>query len=48
MAVRAIRKEPVPAAVMLKPLIVDKTNYTPFDQPYDRRECPTLASVAGQ
>jgi ribose transport system substrate-binding protein len=47
-AVRAIRKETVPAAVMLKPLIVDKTNYTPFDQPYDRRECPTLASVAGQ
>jgi ribose transport system substrate-binding protein len=48
MAVRAIRKESVPTAVMLKPLIVDKTNYAPFDQPYDRRECPTLASVAGQ
>jgi ribose transport system substrate-binding protein len=48
MAVRAIRKESVPAAVVLKPLIVDKTNFAPFDQPYDRRECPTLASVVGQ
>jgi ribose transport system substrate-binding protein len=48
MAVRAIRKESVPTAVMLKPLIVDKTNYAPFDQPYDRRECPTLASVVSQ
>ena len=48
MAVRAIRKESVPDTVMLKPLVVDKTNYTPFDQPNDKRECPALASVAGQ
>jgi hypothetical protein len=33
---------------MLKPLVVDKTNLTPFDQPYDKRECPTLTSVVGQ
>jgi ribose transport system substrate-binding protein len=48
MAVRTIRKETIPNTVMLKPLVVDKTNYAPFDQPNDKRECPTLASVAGQ
>jgi ribose transport system substrate-binding protein len=48
MAVRTIRKESIPNTVMLKPLVVDKSNYSPFDQPSDKRECPTLASVAGQ
>jgi ribose transport system substrate-binding protein len=48
MAVRSVRKEDVPKEVMLKPMVVDKTNYAPFDQPYDKRECPTLASVAGK
>jgi ribose transport system substrate-binding protein len=48
MAVRTIHKESVPNSVMLKPTVVDKTNYAPFDQPYDKRECPTLASVVGQ
>jgi ribose transport system substrate-binding protein len=48
MAVRTVRKEPIPNEVMLKPVVIDKTNYAPFDQPYEKRECPTLASVAGQ
>jgi ribose transport system substrate-binding protein len=48
MAVRSVRKEDVPKEVMLKPVVIDKTNYAPFDQAYDKRECPTLASVAGQ
>jgi ribose transport system substrate-binding protein len=48
MAVRSVRKEDVPQEVMLKPMVVDKTNYAPFDQPYDKRECPTLASVAAR
>ncbi len=48
MAVRTVRKELIANTVMLKPLVVDKTNYAPFDQPNDRRECPTLASVGGQ
>jgi ribose transport system substrate-binding protein len=48
MAVRSVRKEDVPKEVMLKPVVIDKTNYAPFDQPYDKRECPTLASVAGK
>jgi ribose transport system substrate-binding protein len=47
MAVRGLRKEAIPPEVMLKPMVIDKTNYAPFDQPYEKRECPTLASVAG-
>jgi ribose transport system substrate-binding protein len=47
MAVRNLRKEATPLAVMLEPAVIDKTNYAPFDQPYEKRECPTLASVAG-
>jgi ribose transport system substrate-binding protein len=48
MAVRTIRKESVPKEVTLKPVVIDKTNDAPFDQPSDKRECPTLQSVAGQ
>lgn len=48
MAVRTIRKESSPKEVMLKPVVIDKTNYAPFDQPNDKRECPTLQSVAQQ
>ena len=48
MAVRTIRKESVPNIVMQKPQVIDKTNDAPFDQPNDKRECPTLASVAAQ
>jgi ribose transport system substrate-binding protein len=48
MAVRSLRKESVPAEVMLKPVVIDKTNLAPFDQPYEKRECPALASVAAK
>jgi ribose transport system substrate-binding protein len=46
MAVGNLHKQDAPKEVMIKPLIVDKTNYAPFDQPYENRQCPTLASVA--
>jgi ribose transport system substrate-binding protein len=48
MAVRSIRKEDLPKELMLKPVVVDKANYAPFDQPYEKRECPTLANVDRQ
>jgi|SRR5579862_98248 len=48
MAVRRVRKESIPVEVLLKPMVVDKTNFAPFDQPFDKRECPALANVAGQ
>jgi ribose transport system substrate-binding protein len=48
MAVRTIHKDSIPNQVMLKPAVIDKSNYIAFDQPSDKRECPTLQSVAGQ
>lgn len=48
MAVRNLRKEETPKEVMLKPVVIDKTNYAPFDQPYEKRQCPAWASVVGQ
>jgi ribose transport system substrate-binding protein len=48
MAVHSLRKEKVSKEVTLKPVVIDKTNDAPFDQPYDKRECAPLASVAGQ
>jgi ribose transport system substrate-binding protein len=48
MAVRAIRKDNVPQELILKPTVIDKTNYAPFDQPLDKRECPTLDNVDRQ
>ena len=48
MAVRAVRKESVPQELILKPTVIDKTNYAPFDQPLDKRECPTLGNVDRQ
>jgi ribose transport system substrate-binding protein len=48
MAVRAIRKENVPKELILKPTVIDKTNYAPFDQPLDKRECPTLGNADRQ
>ncbi len=42
MAVRSLRKEDVPRELMLKPTVIDKTNDAPFDQPFEKRECPTL------
>ena len=48
MAVRAIRKDNVPQELILKPTVIDKTNYAPFDQPLEKRECPTLGNVDRQ
>jgi ribose transport system substrate-binding protein len=45
MAARHVRKEATPAEVMLKPRVIDKTNLTPFDQPYEKRQCPSLTSA---
>jgi ribose transport system substrate-binding protein len=48
MAVRSVRKQDVPRELILKPTVIDKTNYAPFDQPVDKRECPTLGNVDRQ
>ncbi|MDH4192024.1 MAG: sugar ABC transporter substrate-binding protein [Betaproteobacteria bacterium] len=39
-AVRTLRKQPVPKEVLLPAVVVDKTNYGPYDLPVDQRSCP--------
>jgi len=47
-AVRHLRKQEIPKEVILKPTVVDKSNLAPYEMPFDKRECPTLASVPGK
>ncbi len=47
-AIRALRKQPVPTEVMAKTAVVDKSNYQPYEIPAERRPCPTLESMAGK
>jgi len=43
--IRALRKEPILKEVQLKPTVIDKTNYQPFDAPVEQHECPTWDEV---
>jgi ribose transport system substrate-binding protein len=45
-AIRTLRRQPVPKEVMAKTAVVDKTNYQAYEIPADRRPCPTLEEMA--
>jgi ribose transport system substrate-binding protein len=47
-AIRTLRKQPVPAEVMAKTAVVDKSNYQAYEIPAERRPCPTLESLAAK
>ncbi|RQS14842.1 sugar ABC transporter substrate-binding protein [Burkholderia sp. Bp8998] len=47
-AVRTLRKEPVPDTVLIKGIVIDKTNYAPFELPGDQRRCPVWSDVASK
>jgi len=47
-AIRTLRKQPVPKEVMAKTAVVDKSNYQAYEIPAERRPCPTLESVAAK
>lgn len=47
-AIRALRKQPVPAEVMAKTSVVDKNNLQAYEVPVERRPCPTLESMAAR
>jgi ribose transport system substrate-binding protein len=47
-AVRHLRKQEAPKEVILKSVVVDKTNIQPYETPMDKRTCPTLDSIAGK
>lgn len=44
-AIRSLRNEPIVTELVLKPTVVDKTNYQPYDVPLDARICPTWDDV---
>jgi ribose transport system substrate-binding protein len=40
-AARTLRKQPVVAEILLKPTVVSKENYQPYETPVESRTCPT-------
>ena len=45
-AVRNLRKEETPKEIILKPVVIDKTNYQPYEVPIEQRQCPKLSETA--
>jgi ribose transport system substrate-binding protein len=45
-ALRAVRKQSTPKEIMLKPVVIDKTNYQPYETPVEQRQCPKVADMA--
>ena len=44
-AVRSLRKQPTPNEVILKPIVIDSTNLTPYETPVEQRAGPTLEQI---
>ena len=44
-AIRNLRKQPTPKEVILKAIVMDKTNYQDYETPVEQRACPTLENV---
>jgi ribose transport system substrate-binding protein len=42
MAIRSLRNQPVISEIVLKPTVITKDNYQPFDVPLEQRTCPTF------
>src|SRR5260370_18972636 len=47
-AIRTLRKQPLPKQVMAKTSAGDKANYQQYETPAERRPCPTLESMAAK
>lgn len=47
-AIRALRKQPVPKEVLATSAVVDKSNLAAYEIPAERRPCPTLESMAAK
>ncbi len=45
LAVRAARKQPVPAEMLWKPFVIDKENVAEFDIPPDKRTCTAYEAI---
>jgi len=44
-AARNLRKLPTPREILLPPVVVDKSNYQPYDIPVESRTCPKWESI---
>lgn len=44
-AIRHLRKLPVREELILKPSVLDKTNFAEFDKPVEQRACPTWEQI---
>lgn len=45
-AVRHLAGKPVPKEILLKPVVIDTTNYQPYDVPPEKRNCQTWEEAA--
>lgn len=45
-AIRALRSEPIVSDVVLKPTVVNASNYQPYDTPLETRACPAWSEAA--
>ena len=46
MAIRSLRDQPVIDEIVLKPTVITKDNYQPFDMALEQRTCRTFEEVA--
>ena len=46
-AIRNLRKQPTPKEIILKGIVMDKSNYQDYETPMEQRRCPTVESVVG-
>ncbi len=44
-AIRHLRKQPVREEIILKPSVIDKSNFAEFDKPVEARVCPTWEQI---
>ena len=45
-AIRSLRNEAIVNEVVLKPTVVNASNYQPYDVPLEARTCPSWADAA--
>lgn len=45
-AVRNLRKQTTPTEIILKPVVIEKTNFQAYDIPVEQRQCPKVADMA--
>lgn len=45
-AIRNLRKEQTPKEIILKPVVIEKSNTGPYEVPVEQRTCPKLSDVA--